>query len=238
MILQDRFLQLCILFTDDQTLIQSLWKEIEKKHSEKGRYYHNLSHLENMFQELETVKPHISDFITVSFSVFYHDIIYDATSRSNEEKSADTAEKRLKEIGVPHDTILKISKQILATKSHQRSEDEDTHYLLDADLSILGKDLATYLAYTKMIRKEYSIYPDFLYKPGRKKFFNIFWNLKTSLKLIILKANTKYSPKKISPQKFSYCNFLSFKKAYGYIQQIFQEPAQELPYVEYVQYPE
>jgi predicted metal-dependent HD superfamily phosphohydrolase len=40
---------------------------------------------------------------------------------------------------------------------------------LDADLSILGKDLDTYLAYTKMIRKEYSIYPDFLYKPGRKK---------------------------------------------------------------------
>lgn len=196
MILQDRFLQLCILFTDDQTLIQSLWKEIEKKHSEKGRYYHNLSHLENMFQELETVKHHISDFITVSFSVFYHDIIYDATSRSNEEKSAGTAEKRLKEIGVPHDTILKISKQILATKSHQRSEDEDTHYLLDADLSILGKDFATYLAYTKMIRKEYSIYPDFLYKPGRKKVLQHFLELEDIFKTEYFKGQYEIQSKK------------------------------------------
>ncbi|CAH0234479.1 hypothetical protein [Chryseobacterium sp. Bi04] len=182
MTLQDRFLQLCFLFTNNQALIQSLWKEIEKKHSEKGRYYHNLSHLENMFQELERVKSNISDFSAISFSVFYHDFMYEATSNSNEEKSAAAAEKRLKEIGLPYDTILTISKQILATKSHQRSEDEDTNYLLDADLSILGKDLETYLVYTNMIRKEYSIYPDFLYKPGRKKVLQHFLELESIFK--------------------------------------------------------
>ncbi|MCQ9635407.1 hypothetical protein MP477_10610 [Chryseobacterium sp. WG23] len=182
MILQDRFLELCLLFTNNQALIQSLWKEIEKKHSEKGRYYHNLSHLENMFQELERVKSNISDFSAVSFSVFYHDFIYEPTSKSNEEKSAAAAGKRLKEIGLPYDTILTISKQVLATKSHQRSEDEDTNYLLDADLSILGKDLEAYLAYTNMIRKEYSIYPDFLYKPGRKKVLQHFLELESIFK--------------------------------------------------------
>lgn len=175
--LKNRFEQLCLPFSADNILISTLWKEIEKKYSEKGRHYHNLLHLENMFQELELVRDKISDFTEVSFSVFYHDIVYDATSKSNEKKSALTAETRLSELGLNKDKISIISNQILATKSHQKSEDEDTNYLLDADLSVLGKDFDTYLNYTKMIRKEYSIYPDLLYKPGRKKVLKHFLEL-------------------------------------------------------------
>lgn len=175
--LKNRFEQLCLPFSADHVLISTLWKEIEKKYSEKGRHYHNLLHLENMFQELELVRDKISDFTEVSFSVFYHDVIYDATSKSNEEKSALTAETRLSELGFSKEKISIISTQILATKSHQKSEDGDTNYLLDADLSVLGKDFDTYLNYTKMIRKEYSIYPDLLYKPGRKKVLKHFLEL-------------------------------------------------------------
>ncbi len=82
----------------------------------------------------------------------------------------------------------------------------DINYLLDADLSVLGKDRETYLVYTQMIRKEYSIYPDFLYKPGRKKFLNIFWSLRTSLKLNISDINMKLRQKKILRQNFDCCN--------------------------------
>ncbi len=58
----------------------------------------------------------------------------------------------------------------------------DINYLLDADLSVLGKDRETYLVYTQMIRKEYSIYPDFLYKPGRKKVLRHFLELENIFK--------------------------------------------------------
>ncbi|OCA77842.1 hypothetical protein BBH99_10805 [Chryseobacterium contaminans] len=180
--LKDQFEELCLFFTKDVELINTLWKEIETKYAEKGRHYHNLLHLENMFRELEDVKGNISDFTTVSFSVFYHDIVYNASSKSNEEKSALKATERLTEIGVYQRDIITVSNQILATKHHQKSEDEDTNYLLDADLSILGKDLDTYLAYTRMIRKEYSIYPDLLYKPGRKKVLQHFLELDSIFK--------------------------------------------------------
>ncbi|MEG0926278.1 HD domain-containing protein [Chryseobacterium sp.] len=180
--LKDQFEQLCLPFSEDHHLIHTLWFEIEKKYSEKGRHYHNLLHLENMFKELEAVKSRISDFTTVSFSVFYHDIVYNATSKSNEEKSALLAETRLAELTLNKDHIKAVSAQILATKLHQKSEDEDTNYLLDADLSILGKDLKSYLAYTQMIRKEYSIYPDLLYKPGRKKVLKHFLELNSIFK--------------------------------------------------------
>ncbi|TZF95272.1 hypothetical protein FW781_15390 [Chryseobacterium panacisoli] len=180
--LKNQFEQLCSPFTEDHQLICDLWNEIETKYSEKGRHYHDLLHLANMFRELEAMRVNISDFTAICFSVFYHDIIYDATSKSNEEKSAVKAEKRLAELHLAKDKISLISEQILATKLHQKSDYKDTNYLLDADLSVLGKDFKTYSEYTQNIRKEYSIYPDFLYKPGRKKVLRHFLELESIFK--------------------------------------------------------
>ncbi|MEJ5106459.1 HD domain-containing protein [Chryseobacterium sp. MYb328] len=194
--MRDQFEQLCFPFTKDLNLIDELWKEIETKYTEKGRHYHNLLHLGNMFAELEPSKNKISDFTAVSFSIFYHDIVYNATSKSNEEKSALKAKERLSELGLPQDTIEAVSDQILATKLHQTSMNEDTNYLLDADLSILGKDFESYLAYTKMIRKEYSIYPDLLYKPGRKKVLKHFLELDTIFKTDYFKDKYEMQAKK------------------------------------------
>lgn len=185
--IKDRFILLSSVLTKDQELINRLWKEINTKYTEKGRHYHTLLHLDHMFQELEAVKSDIANFTLVSYSVFYHDIIYDATSKSNEEKSAATAEKRLAELGVSRDDIAIVSTQIFATKSHQKSENTDINYLLDADLSVLGKDWAMYSDYTQKIRKEYSIYPDFLYKPGRKKVLRHFLELESIFKTAYFK---------------------------------------------------
>lgn len=162
-------MQCCLQFADDHTAIDSLWAELDQRYAEKSRHYHNLNHLESLFSELDAVKERIQDFSTLTFSVFYHDAVYDATSKANEEKSAALATSRMKRLNIDQDTAEKVSEQIIATKVHHRSEDFDTNYLLDADLSILGKNLDTYIDYTQKIRKEYSVYPDFLYKPGRKK---------------------------------------------------------------------
>ncbi|SHM75806.1 HD domain-containing protein [Chryseobacterium carnipullorum] len=180
--LKENFIQLCLPFSKDESLINHFWHEIETKYSEKSRHYHDLLHLENMFRELDSVKDRIKNFTAVSFAVFYHDIIYNASSKSNEEKSASYAESRLGNLGLPQDLISKITTQIIATKTHQKAEDTDTNYLLDADLSILGKDPEVYLDYTRKIRKEYFIYPDLLYKPGRKKVLKHFLELESVFK--------------------------------------------------------
>lgn len=163
------FADLISKFSDNEKLKTDYWQEIEKSYSQKSRKYHNLTHLENMILELENVKEETSDYDVMLFSVFYHDIIYKATSKDNEEKSAEVAKKRLEKINISSERITKIYNQILATKSHKRSDDSDTNFLLDADLAILGKDWKVYENYIQQIRKEYSIYPDFLYNPGRKK---------------------------------------------------------------------
>lgn len=186
--LKERFLQNCLKFSENRDLIENLWLKIEKKHSEKGRFYHNLDHLENMFLELEAVKDQILNYAAITFSVFYHDIIYGATSRANEEKSAEFAVSRLEELNTDQAIIKEVFEQILATKTHQISNHHDTNYLLDADLSVLGKDPETYRDYTKKIRKEYSFYPDLLYKPGRKKVLQHFLELESIFKTDYFKS--------------------------------------------------
>ena len=41
--------------------------------------------------------------------------------------------------------------------------------MVDFDLQILGRSWDIYEMYYKQIRKEYRIYPNFMYHPGRKK---------------------------------------------------------------------
>ncbi|WP_294216521.1 hypothetical protein [uncultured Chryseobacterium sp.] len=177
MTLQERFRKTCAAFSADYTLIDNLWSEIENLYTEKSRYYHTLEHLEHMLRELDSVKDRIQDTDLVSLSVFYHDAVYDASSKSNEKKSAALAEKRLGQLQLNPAALRQITEQIIATQLHECSDSADTNYLLDADLSVLGKDSAIYQEYAEKIRKEYSIYPDFLYRPGRKKVLRHFLDM-------------------------------------------------------------
>lgn len=169
MILQQNFRNLFLRYNQDDSLQQHLWLEIETYYSSKKRHYHTLSHLENLFLELLPIQEKMTDWETVQFSIFYHDIIYNASRHDNEEKSAILATERLRQMGVSENQILRCNHEILMTKSHDFS-DSDTNYFTDADLSVLGKSWEIYEEYFKQIRKEYRIYPDFMYNRGRKKY--------------------------------------------------------------------
>jgi predicted metal-dependent HD superfamily phosphohydrolase len=181
-VLEQVFKNLARKYASRQTLSDSLWSEVVAHYVEKKRYYHNILHLENILQELDAVKDRIDDWETTVFSIAYHDIIYKATAKDNEEKSATLAKIRLQEISFPQTRINKCEQMILATKRHTISNDSDTNYFTDADLSILGKPWDLYRQYFTQVRQEYSIYPDLLYKPGRKKVLQHFLNMKQIFK--------------------------------------------------------
>jgi predicted metal-dependent HD superfamily phosphohydrolase len=79
------------------------------------------------------------------------------------------AHDQLTRLGIPNDKIARCQQQIIATKEHQYNSDNDTNYLVDMDLAILGESPEIYKDYSGKIREEYAVYPDFLYKKGRKK---------------------------------------------------------------------
>lgn len=166
--IKDEFLKTVSSYTATPGEKDILWKEIETRYAEKSRHYHTLTHIESLMLELIPVKGSFTSWPVVVFATVYHDIIYKASKSNNEEKSADFAEERLRCIAVPPELIDRCRDFIIATKRHEPF-DSEIDLFTDADLSILGSDSTTYQSYTRQIRKEYSIYPDVLYKPGRKK---------------------------------------------------------------------
>lgn len=180
--LKETFIGLLNNYTDNECLANELWTEIENNYSNKERHYHTLQHLGNLLGQLTKIKNEILNWDAVLFTMYYHDVIYDPLQSDNEEKSAELAEKRMKHITVPNSIIQLCRSQILATKSHIESDDSDTNYFTDADLSVLGQPWEIYLQYSQNVRKEYSIYPDFIYNSGRKKVLTHFLTMERIFK--------------------------------------------------------
>jgi len=180
--LKTTFIDLISKYTNDDRLITELWAEIEQKYTAKQRHYHTVTHLQSLLKQLIEIKDKIANWAPILFTMYYHDIIYDAQKGDNEEKSAELAEIRMKQLSVPDQFVIICKSQILATKNHLSDRDSDTNYFTDADLSILGQALEDYTIYYQNIRKEYAVYPDLIYKSGREKVLQHFLMMERTYK--------------------------------------------------------
>ncbi|WP_240321128.1 hypothetical protein [Kordia sp. SMS9] len=151
--------------------LQYHWEEIKGFYGEEKRHYHNLNHISHMLHLAENDQKDLIDYDILQFAIWYHDIVYRATKSNNELKSAEFAQKRLKTLQIDPKKIENCTNLIISTKKHEilNAQNEDNAYLLDWDLAILGTPWERYLTYTQNIRKEYSMFPDFMYTKGRKK---------------------------------------------------------------------
>lgn len=178
---------------------EDYWLDLSKKYTGKGRYYHNLDHLEFLLNILKPIENRIEDWEILLVTLFYHDYIYKVTRKDNELKSAICAEQLLKKTTINASRIKRCYKQIIATKNHLLSEDQDSNYFNDADLAILGSTPDSYSKYVQKIRNEYHIYPDFLYIPGRRKVINHFLEMnqiyKTTYFRDTLESQARYNLK-------------------------------------------
>ena len=142
---------------------------ISEASSRPSRHYHDLAHLDNLYAQLLPVWDHLQDPNAVIFAIAYHDLVYHVRSTSNERRSAERANEQLGAMGIDPRMIERCADHIRATAGHAISNDPDTNLFTDADLSILGATPDVYSRYAEQVRKEYAIYPDLFYKPGRRK---------------------------------------------------------------------
>ncbi|MER3479799.1 MAG: hypothetical protein C4327_04765 [Meiothermus sp.] len=140
--------------------------DLLRRYGEPHRSYHNLYHLEALFQALE---PHpVREKAALELAVWFHDAVYDPTRTDNEEESAALAVRSLAPMGLSPALVGRVVEVILATKTH-RATDPSVALFLDADLSILGSDAKTYLRYARAIRQEHAWMPEELYRAGRAR---------------------------------------------------------------------
>jgi len=150
---------------------EQAFSDIVKSYTARGRHYHNLEHLQELFRHSDRYQFQLKDKDVVAAAIFFHDVIYNPARRDNEVKSAEFAARNLPMLGFMPEEIQMVYEFIVATQQHELPDHPhpDLPWFLDFDLAILGADWETYLNYTKNIRLEYRIYPDLLYKPGRRK---------------------------------------------------------------------
>ncbi|MDR2129276.1 MAG: hypothetical protein LBP52_09470 [Burkholderiaceae bacterium] len=160
--------------TGDARVGERLWREIRDAYSAHGRHYHTLAHIEQMLSELRQVRHMIRDWDCLLFALYYHDIVYVPAHDQNEAQSAAIAAARLGEIGFSPAGVEKIQCLILATRKHAPSEDEDTNFLTDADLSGLGQSRKIHHDCATRIRREYVMFSTPVYNAGRVRVLQSF----------------------------------------------------------------
>ena len=68
--LKETFVNLATGYSDDLEQIDRLWEELECFYLNENRYYHSLSHLENVLLRLKEIRELISDWDTILFYAF------------------------------------------------------------------------------------------------------------------------------------------------------------------------
>jgi predicted metal-dependent HD superfamily phosphohydrolase len=143
--------------------------------SYEGRPYHNIDHINNGLQTIETIADTLNpiDKARLTLAWIYHDIFYKAGSRKNERHSAILAEMHLKYLNVDDLSIRLIRDMIIATDYYDpivQYMNPNFNLITDIDLIDIA-DREKFALNSMAVRHEFSHVSTEIYKTGRKKFF-------------------------------------------------------------------
>ena len=149
------------------------FERLTHSYSAPERLYHNLQHLEECLTEWDGVRELARDPAAVELALWFHDAVYDSRASDNESRSADWADQCLAEAGVSRTSVRNL---ILATRLHETQLDPDAGWMVDVDLSILGREESRYWEYERQIRAEYAWVPAEVFATKRAEVLRRFLN--------------------------------------------------------------
>ncbi|MBD2762831.1 DUF4031 domain-containing protein [Kocuria sp. cx-116] len=144
-----------------------LGEELVERWSEPHRSYHDLGHLLRVLESIDALVA-AREHPELVAAAWFHDAVHQGRAGTDERQSADLARNRLKMAGYSRSACDRVARLVLATLDHTPdADDADAQVLVDADLSILGTDDATYQEYAREVRDEYRHVPDRDFAPAR-----------------------------------------------------------------------
>lgn len=162
-------------FRVEPAAAEQLFAKLIAAYSEPARHYHNLRHIAQMLGLVEELCGKDRDLRAIRLAIWFHDVVYDAKRKDNEEQSAEFAEAAMRDLNVSATIRGRVRRLILATKGHQ-GRGAEVDIVLDADLSILAANRADYDAYARAIRLEYAFVEEAAYREGRSRVLESFLN--------------------------------------------------------------
>jgi predicted metal-dependent HD superfamily phosphohydrolase len=155
-------------------------QEIRRAYGEPHRHYHTLEHVGRVLELVDTVRHRLARPDEVELALWLHDVIYHPRAADNEERSAAYAQDLLHGGQVDPRVGERVAALILATRHVAGaapaavSDDLDTAYVLDTDLSILGAPEAEFDRYEAQVRREYAYRTDEEWRQGRMRVLTMF----------------------------------------------------------------
>jgi predicted metal-dependent HD superfamily phosphohydrolase len=146
----------------DINTVLSMWNE-------SHRSYHSLNHLNDLISQINENKSKFSEkeYEKLILSAIFHDIVYDPSSSTNEEDSANFLMECV--VDKSSEDILEVRQMILDTKTHNSTTNLSESFN-NYDMNIVERDFDQLLDWEKGISEEFSVYPKEKYKEGRLNF--------------------------------------------------------------------
>ncbi len=153
---------------------KAVYSDLVARYSEPHRAYHTITHIKHCLHELETIRRLITNPDVFELAIWYHDAIYDAKSKDNEEQSAALATRMVKKTLLPDHLGQSATNLIMATKHLAPPANPDAQLFVDIDLSIFGQTENDFDEYDKQIRKEYEWVAEDAFVDGRSRIVKLF----------------------------------------------------------------
>ncbi|MCW4453707.1 hypothetical protein OK348_02715 [Flavobacterium sp. MXW15] len=152
--------------------------EIEAAYAAPPRAYHNFGHVQALLRHFHEVAdgPGWRQPREAYLAILYHDAIYEAGRKDNEERSAQLAGEAIARWlpgqGVDRDRVMELIR-LTARHGQLRAGEVDAEaaLFLDCDMAILGAPAEVFDAYDRGIAEEYrGKVPGFLFRLNRRRF--------------------------------------------------------------------
>jgi pantetheine-phosphate adenylyltransferase len=156
-------------FTPDMAVSEA--KLVIDKWHEPHRYFHTLKHLNYILTSIENVKEWDEYSVdALSLAAYYHDVVYDPSSKYNEEHSAVFFMEHTNSLYSKDPFIITVNNIILETDLSKTPSFELSVQFRKLDTSsIYEASFEELIAYEESIFKEYQCYSYKYYKVGRIK---------------------------------------------------------------------
>lgn len=134
------------------------WEELERRHGEAQRHYHDLLHVAEVAERFEAVieTPGWQQPAEVFLALLCHDIVYEPGHSDNEARSAEIARLWAADVDLDADRVAHL---IDLTARHGELDhatlDSDEQLLVDIDVAILAADEERFAAYEQGVAQEW-----------------------------------------------------------------------------------
>ncbi len=152
----------------------SLLCRLSARYAEPHRRYHTWAHVLACLDARRQITG--ASLPEVDLALLFHDAIYDPLASDNEVQSAQLLVEEGRRAWL-HEELLQRAQVLVAATRHGGDgviDTEEACIVVDADLSILGADRATFDEYERLVRDEFACFDEATYAAGRGRVLRSF----------------------------------------------------------------